>query len=126
MYILTNLTCHEFNNYISFQWSWGLEDSNWWLLESKLITLSIELHLQVKIELFLYHIQQDIIYIYTHTHAHYDMGSAFIYFSWNIRVVWGTTKASYHTVFLMWKLPSCIKKSFQVCFWCKACFLITK
>ena len=32
----TNPTCPEVNDHVSLQWPWGLRDSNWWSLGSKL------------------------------------------------------------------------------------------
>jgi hypothetical protein len=39
-----NLTDPKVNNHVSLQWSWGLWDLNWWSLNSKLRTWSIELY----------------------------------------------------------------------------------
>jgi hypothetical protein len=48
----TNLMSSEVNDYVSLQWLWGLWDSNWWPLRSKLKVWLVDLHLSRFIYLF--------------------------------------------------------------------------
>jgi hypothetical protein len=44
VYFSINPTGYKVNDHVSFQWSWGLWNSNWWPLDSKHMVWPIELY----------------------------------------------------------------------------------